>query len=230
MYCVKCGVELADSERVCPLCKTPVYFPDLDPNPETPYPKGVEKSKSNQRTVTCFILTFFFVIFAAVPVICNLNLDDKITWSGISLGGVLLAYIVIILPAWFKHPSPAIFVPCDFLAVALYLHYINYYVGGDWFLSFAFPVTTAAGVICTTIWVLAYYLKKGRLYIAAGAVISIGAFCMFLEFFLHYAFHIHDKMAWSLYPATIFTLFGLMLIIIAIVRPIKEQLTKLFSF
>ena len=25
MYCVKCGVELADSQRVCPLCGTRVF-------------------------------------------------------------------------------------------------------------------------------------------------------------------------------------------------------------
>ena len=230
MYCVKCGVELADSERVCPLCETPVYFPELDPNPETPYPKEVKTSGGNRRMASCFILTFFFLIFAAIPVICNINLDDKITWSGVSLGGVLLLYIFTILPAWFERRSPAIFVPCDFLAIALYLHYINYFVGGDWFFSFALPVTTAAGVICTTIFVLSYYLKKGRLYIAAGSFISIGAFCVFLEFFLHHAFHIHNKMVWSFYPASIFTLLGLMFIIIAIVRPIREQLTKLFSF
>ena len=26
MYCVKCGVELADSQRVCPLCGTRVFL------------------------------------------------------------------------------------------------------------------------------------------------------------------------------------------------------------
>ena len=161
--------------------------------------------------------------------LCDLNLNDRVSWSGISLGGVLLLYVFVVLPSWFRRPSPAIFVPCDFVAVALYLHYINYYVGGNWFFSFAFPVTVAAGLICSTISILNYYLKKGKLYIAAGAFISIGAFCLFLEFFLHHAFHIHDKMVWSLYPASIFTLIGIMLIIIAIVRPIREQLTKLFS-
>ena len=29
MYCVKCGVELADSQRVCPLCGTRVFHPDI---------------------------------------------------------------------------------------------------------------------------------------------------------------------------------------------------------
>ena len=29
MYCIHCGVELSDSETVCPLCGTRVFHPDL---------------------------------------------------------------------------------------------------------------------------------------------------------------------------------------------------------
>ena len=29
MYCIKCGVELADSEKVCPLCATRVFHPEM---------------------------------------------------------------------------------------------------------------------------------------------------------------------------------------------------------
>ena len=29
MYCIKCGVELADSEKSCPLCQTPVFHPQF---------------------------------------------------------------------------------------------------------------------------------------------------------------------------------------------------------
>ena len=39
MYCVKCGVELADSEKKCPLCGTPVFHPDIPRNlSEPPFP------------------------------------------------------------------------------------------------------------------------------------------------------------------------------------------------
>ena len=30
MYCIKCGVALAESEEKCPLCGTRVYHPDLE--------------------------------------------------------------------------------------------------------------------------------------------------------------------------------------------------------
>ena len=29
MYCIKCGVELADSEKCCPLCGTVPFHPDI---------------------------------------------------------------------------------------------------------------------------------------------------------------------------------------------------------
>lgn len=51
MYCIKCGVELADSERVCPLCGTRVFHPDLPcgqgepPYPPADHPRHEEVSR-----------------------------------------------------------------------------------------------------------------------------------------------------------------------------------------
>ena len=39
MYCVRCGVRLSDSEKVCPLCGTEVFHPRLrQPEAEPPFP------------------------------------------------------------------------------------------------------------------------------------------------------------------------------------------------
>ena len=52
MYCVNCGVELADSETVCPLCGTRVFHPDLprkqapSPYPADPHGKPEEVNRS----------------------------------------------------------------------------------------------------------------------------------------------------------------------------------------
>ena len=41
MYCIQCGVKLADSEKKCPLCGIRVYHPDLEqPKGEKLYPKN----------------------------------------------------------------------------------------------------------------------------------------------------------------------------------------------
>ena len=49
MYCIKCGVELADSEKICPLCGTRVFHPDLPcGNGEPPYPPAEHSQRGGQ--------------------------------------------------------------------------------------------------------------------------------------------------------------------------------------
>ena len=62
MYCVKCGVELAESERKCPLCKTPVYYPDLTELVERPYPDFVKTKDEISPRGFYFIVSIMFSI------------------------------------------------------------------------------------------------------------------------------------------------------------------------
>ena len=67
MYCVKCGVELADSQRVCPLCGTRVFHPDIPRTPaDPPYPpdERVHPEEVN-RSGVCFILTALALLLTA---------------------------------------------------------------------------------------------------------------------------------------------------------------------
>ena len=59
MYCIKCGVELADSEKVCPLCGTRVFHPDLpQAQGEPPYPPQEQaRPEEVSHTGALFVLT-----------------------------------------------------------------------------------------------------------------------------------------------------------------------------
>ena len=59
MYCIKCGVELADSEKVCPLCGTRVFHPDLpQAQGEPPYPPQAQaRPEEVSHTGALFVLT-----------------------------------------------------------------------------------------------------------------------------------------------------------------------------
>ena len=228
MYCVKCGVELSESEKKCPLCHTPVYLPGYVPNEdERPYPKFEKPEKVNPRGIY-FIISFVCIISAAISFLCDLNLGDGITWSGYVIGAIALFYILLILPGWFRRYNPAIFIPCDFLAIGLYLAYINLATGGKWFLTFAFPLTGAATLIISSITILSYYLKRGYLYIWGGAFIAAGAFCPVLELLSHITFG-GDYIKWGIYPLVALFLIGIMLIVIAIVKPFRESLCRIFA-
>ena len=231
MYCVKCGVELADSERKCPLCGTPVYYPGIEENPERPYPNTKPEIKSVSSRVLYLMLSFFFLIAAGISLFADINLGGGIVWSGYVVGGLAVGYITFILPLWFNRSvrSPAIFVPCDFAAIALYLWYISYATGGGWFLSFALPVTAGAALIFCAVIILCYYLRRGYLYIFGGASIATGLFTVLIEWLVNLEFAPGLEYLWSPYPAISLGLVGIMLIVIAIVKPFRDHLYRIFS-
>lgn len=229
MYCVKCGVELADSEKKCPLCGTPVFHPDIERKPaEPPFPPDRRHAENVSRVGILFVLTVLFVLPAAICLLCDWRINGGIVWSGYAAGGIALLYILVLLPMWFRHPNPVIFVPVDFVAIGLYLLYIDLATGGHWFLSFAFPVTAAIGVLVTAVVALTRYLHAGYLYIYGGGLILGGALAMLIEFLLNLTFQVHETFFWSFYPLVAGVLLGLMLIVIAVCKPLRESLRKKF--
>lgn len=230
MYCIKCGVELADSEKKCPLCFTAVYHPELPlPDGEPLYPDNPPIKRSTvSRSGALFITTAFFLLGALLPVICDISINHCVSWSGISGAAVILLYILTVLPIWFRHPNAVVFVPCDHVACAAFLLYICLYTGGSWFLPFALPVTAGAAVISTAVVTLCKYVGRGYLYIFGGAFILTGGFMLLLELLINLTFGIHDTVVWAFYPFAACLLIGLLLIVIAISPGLRSTLQKKF--
>lgn len=230
MYCIKCGVELADTEKTCPLCGTTVYHPDITQAHATPtYPPFVKQKENMRPQGVLFILTVLALMPIVITLFCDLRLNAAITWSGYAVGAILVAYFVIVLPLWFARPNPVIFVPIDFALISALLLYINLMTGGDWFLSLAFPAVGIMGLIITALITLMRYVRKGLLYIFGGCFIAIGGYCLLLEFFINLTFYDNFSFIWSPYPFISCFFAGLALIVIAISRPLRESLhRKLF--
>ena len=101
MYCGKCGVELSDTEKACPLCGTVPYHPELERQEAEPlYPRMVYPQRQLRPAGWLFFTTFASVISILVACICDLHISDSITWSGYVAGALLLIYSVIVLPYW----------------------------------------------------------------------------------------------------------------------------------
>lgn len=229
MYCVKCGVKLADSEKSCPLCGTRVFHPDITQGdgeglfPSDKYPK----KKKNTYLVQIF-LTFAVALPMVIVFLCDWQIFHSVTWSGYVIGALGLGYVCIVLPSWFKKPNPVIFVPICFFCVGTYILYINFQTKGDWFLSFAFPLIGGLGVLITALVTLMKYVKKGKLYIVGGFFILFGAFMLLIEFMANYTFKVQSFHGWSLYPLASLAMLGAFLIFIAIYRPAREVMERKF--
>ena len=230
MYCVKCGVKLADTEKICPLCDTVVYHPEIKQDDAISlYPEGrIPRPQKNSKAF-CGLVLILYLIPTLVCFLADLRRDDEISWFGLAFGGLVVGYVMFALPLWFKKPNPIIFVPCDFAAIALYLLYINYATHGNWYLSFALPITVAVALIVCTMVTLAYCLRRGKLYIFGGGIMAFGALALLIEFLVDITFKI-DFIGWSFYPLIALMLIGGALIYLGINRTAREMMEKKLFF
>ena len=229
MYCIKCGVRLADGEKQCPLCKTRVYHPDLDlSEKELIYPAEKYPEREKDNKFWPIILTVAFLISFSIVILCDLQINGSVTWSGFAVGALVLGYVVAVLPQWFRKPNPVIFVPCGFFTAGLYLFYIDIASGGGWFLPFALPVTAAVGAIVCAVVTLMRYVSRGRFFIFGGAFLFSGALCFLLELLMTCTFESIRFVGWSFYPLVIFWLLGGFLIFLGICRPARESMERKF--
>lgn len=228
MYCVQCGVQLADSQKVCPLCGTVVFHPELtQPQGEPLYPAGgnPHRQKINRHGILV-ILTAIFLLPILVTLLVDLQIHGRVTWSGYAMGAIALGYISFVLPFWFRKYYPVIFVPVDFGVLGLYLLYIDLDCGGRWFLSFAFPMVGALGLIVTAVVVLTHYLRRGYFFIYGGAAIALGAVMPLMEYLMLRTFHFPRFYAWSLYPLIALMLLGGVLIYLGVSNSAREAMER----
>lgn len=231
MYCIKCGVELADTEKKCPLCDTRVYHPDLQQRSVSPlYPKNrLPENKPVSKAFAIF-MTAVFSLALLFTVLCDLQLHRGLTWSPYVVGALIVAYVAMILPGWFRKPNPVVFLPCTFASAGVYLLYIDLATGGDWFMTFAFPVVGGLCLLNTALVALLRYVPGGKLYIVGGFLVALGGFMMLVEYLLHLTFVRSGALGWSAYPMTALVLLGGYLIFLGICRPAREAMERKFFF
>lgn len=231
MYCINCGVKLADSEEKCPLCETVVYHPQLSRKEGEPlYPKNQYPAAAKRSKILPVFLTVLLSIPLVIVLLCDWQMNQSVTWSGFVVGALLMSYEMLILPLWFTKPNPVVFVPCAFATIGLYVLYIDLAIAGGWFLSFAFPVIGAVGLIVTAVVTLLRYVPKGSYFILGGAMIALGVFAPVMELLLNQTFHIPHTVQWAFYPLTILSLLGGLLLFIGCSPSARETLRRKFFF
>ena len=107
--------------------------------------------------------------------------------------------------------------------------YINFVTNGDWFLSFAFPITAGLGLISCAVITLLHYLRRGKLYIIGGAFLALGVFMLLIEWLMGITFGLRF-IGWSIYPLVVLVLFGGLLIYFAINRAAREMIERKLFF
>ena len=228
MYCVKCGVRLQDGVNRCPLCNTPVWNPE-HPEAEHSYPDHYpDAHKESNRPFSVAMTVISVLVIAVILTVC-FRLYGKLNWGGYAIGGIALLYVVAVLPNWFRHPPIEVFVPVGHAAAALYVLFICLKTGGNWFLSFAFPVILVSCLLFTAVACLLKHVRGSRLFILGGFLLGLGGLTVLIEFFAHLTFGT-PVFLWSLYSLAGFAAVGGFLLLAGTVPSLRETLERRFFF
>ena len=226
MYCVQCGVKLADSEKCCPLCGLEVYHPQLSsPSGNPTYPPVPPAAKGLNLKGFMTMITCLWLAICGVLLFCNLQINHVFSWSAYAIGSMLFVYVVVLLPWWFQKPNPVVFVPLDFAAAMGFLLLINLMTDGKWFLSFVFPCLGGIALLVTAVVTLCRYLKKGLPFVFGGGFIALGCFMMLIEFFGHLTFG-GSGFRWCFYPLGCCCGVGIFLLVIGCSSRLRDWLKR----
>lgn len=230
MYCVKCGVKLADTEKKCPLCETAVYHPEIKQEPTAQlYPADKMPQAKSHRRFLCGAASILFVIPLILTLLPDILYNGQINWFGYVAGAIMLIYIIFVLPIWFTKPHPVVFMACDFIACTIYLAYINFKTQGNWFLTFALPIVLGIALATCVLVALVRCVKNGKLYVVGGFVILLGLLVLMIEILMDVTFNF-QFIGWSLYPLVPSVIVGILLIYLAINPHIREKVERRLFF
>ena len=228
-YCVNCGVELANSEKRCPLCQTEVVNPKAlwqEPT-ERPYSCHVDTiMKRIDRRYFATLAGLLLTIPCIITVLLDIISGGGLTWAAYVIGAVAVIYVMVLLPFFFRKYHAVIFLGADCAAVLLYLLFIETVNGGHWFMGLGLPLTVAASA-CLLVLALLFTKAEMSALVKSGAVmIATGLFLVCAEVIISAFAYGEIRFAWSLYALIPCSVVGVALLVLEHRKNFKERIRR----
>ena len=165
-YCVNCGVELADSERQCPLCHTEVLNPRQPYERKTPrpFPNHLELFEpEDDRGFAAAIITLLLALPAAICLACDVAYTRGAGWSMLVVGAMAMLWMFIVPPAFIRRHTVLLCGTLDAAAVLGYLWMVEHYAAkGSWFQAMAVPLVILVALLFALDYLLLTKVIHGR--------------------------------------------------------------------
>lgn len=227
-YCVHCGVELAESEKRCPLCNTEVLDPAAEPKGEVhyPYPERIQLPSVQYRRGVAVFLSLALLIPLICVLIVDFSSDGALDWSLIAGSAIFLLFFTFLFPNLFKKIHLWLFLLLDIPVVWMFLSVTCLVLRGDWWLMPALPLTLLAGAFVIGIYLM-FSAKKPTLglkcivLLLAVMVLSVCA-QMVIELYLHGRLFF----SWSIYIAVASAVMSIVILVIDSMYHFSERLRK----
>ena len=210
MYCIKCGVELEDGAKRCPLCETPV--PEIKGLEEREFVKEYPMININlyemkmKKVKKAVFLSFFTISIISIleVLVQNLIMYGKLEWGYYAIPSILIfdLGLFIFLDSYRMRTNL-------FLLLSGFTGYFLLLDFGDkkltWSLRLGIPIVLALYLISLIFSYVWDKHKSDKLKILNFFIFFVGIFLLILELI------ISKKMTWSIFSSIPLFILSIML-------------------
>ena len=210
MYCIKCGVELEDGAKRCPLCETPV--PEIKGLEEKKFVKEYPMININlyemkmKKVKKAVFLSFFTISIISILEVLfqNLIMYGKLEWGYYAIPSILIfdLGLFVFLDSYRMRTNL-------FLLLSGFTSYFLLLDFGDkkltWSLRLGIPIVLALYLISLIFSYVWDKHKSDRLKILNFFIFFVGIFLLILELI------ISKKMTWSIFSSIPLFILSIML-------------------
>lgn len=229
-YCVNCGVELASSEKKCPLCQTPVLNPNSPwKEPRTrPYPEKVERVMSRiDRRYGAILGTLCLLIPVVVTTLTDLLTNHQFVWSPYVVGAIMCVFVFVLVPWFVLNKRYYLFILLDAIATTLYLAYISGETSDfSWFMPLALPLVIIAAVLAIIIVLVIKTKHLHGLYKPALLIDYFAVACVSVELLIDVYTTAMVSLSWSLIVFGSVAMLSAILVVIEKKQKLKERIRR----
>ena len=210
MYCIKCGVELEDGAKRCPLCETPV--PEIKGLEEKKFVKEYPMININlyemkmKKVKKAVFLSFFTISIISILEVLfqNLIMYGKLEWGYYAIPSILIFDLgLFVFLDSYRMRTNLFLLLSGFIAYFLLLDF------GDekltWSLRLGIPIVLALYLISLIFSYVWDKHKSDKLKILNFFIFFVGIFLLILELI------ISKKMTWSIFSSIPLFILSIML-------------------
>jgi hypothetical protein len=228
-------VELASSERRCPLCGVEAVNPRDPRGPEgydDAFPREREPVQSAfDRGLWVKIASIILAVPAAICFVSNIVYQNADFWSLYVVGGLAVVWTFCVSPYLFKRYFPLLWIVAATGATLGYLWLIETLSGPrGWFVPLALPITLGVAAFSSAIIVLIYRKVLRELYAPAAVFLSLGLLTVLVEFSIDLYTLGAPHIVWSWFAFISCTAMAGALVLIERQLRIKEKLKRRLHF
>ena len=212
--CEKCGVELEEGLKTCPLCREPLSEREKHRSESNYSPTNPGYTPLTRREkVRLFweLATLFHFSALVVTLLIDFISNKRLTWSLYATTCITASYIFITLIS-LTVKKLWIFLPGIFFTSLGFLLLVDLFDHGiNWFFNPGLPLVGFFVLLLGMIMYFGYRTREKGFNIVAFAALAIGVYCLLAEIFISLAARQEVSLSWSVIVAASVLPFSLFL-------------------